>query len=400
MTRIAYLASQYPAPSHTFIRREIAALRTAGIKIVPFSVRPASEGGKGLDAEALAETQTVLGRSPISYAGAMLGALARPLRFASTLHLALRHRPAGLRAALWSLFHFVEALQLAQLIRASGAVHLHCHFANSGATVGMLAAHYLAMPWSMTLHGISETDYPSGLLLPDKLQRASFVACASWFMRAQAMRVSPPEVWPKLHIVRCGVDLSMLPASAEPQPGPFRFACVGRLSPEKGHSGLFAALARLREQGCDIAVDLIGDGPRRQELEAEAARVGIADRVRFLGALDEVATLEAINRTGALVLPSLMEGLPVVLMEAMALSRPVVSSTVAGIPELVQNGTNGLLFRPSDWEQLAAAMARIATDGPLRARLATSARQSIESEFSIEKAVLPLIGLFRKDAVT
>jgi hypothetical protein len=167
MTRIAYLASEYPAPSHTFIRREIAALRRAGLDIATFSIRPA-KGQPASEQERVdrAETQVVLGRSPFAYMRALGAAfLGNPMRTAATLRIALRHRPPGAKALVWALFHFVEAVLLAGLLRRAGAERLHSHFANSGATVGMLAAHLAKMPWSMTLHGVSETDYPAGVML-------------------------------------------------------------------------------------------------------------------------------------------------------------------------------------------------------------------------------------------
>jgi glycosyltransferase involved in cell wall biosynthesis len=395
MTRIAYLASEYPAPSHTFIRREIAALRRAGVDIVPFSVRPVTRSpSTELERAARAETESVLGRSPVSYVAAALGAfVARPGRAWSTLRVALNHRAPGGKALIWALFHLVEALFFAQLLRRAGATRVHNHFANSGATVGMLAAHFNGMPWSMTLHGVSETDYPAGLLLGDKVARADFVACASWFMRAQAMRVADASHWKKLHVVRCGVDLSALPEPQRGGEGVVRFICVGRLSPEKWHRGLFDAFATVRQKTPGAKLILVGDGPLRAELERLADSLGIRDSVTFHGALDEAATLNAVAAADVLVLASLMEGLPVVLMEAMALGKPVIASAVAGIPELVRAGRNGLLFPASQSAVLAKHMITLATDIALRESFGAAGRITVAEEFAIDVAVRPLIPL-------
>lgn len=398
MTRIAYLASEYPAPSHTFIRREIAALRREGIDIVPFSIRPVTgQATSDMDRASRDETQAVLGRSPLDYLAATGAAIfSAPLRALDTLRVARRHRAPGIKALTWSIFHCVEAFLLARLLKRVGATHLHSHFANSGATVGMLAAHYTALPWSLTLHGVSETDYPAGLVLADKIARAEFVACASWFMQAQAMRVAAPEHWGKLQVVRCGVDIAALPPAEAGSEGTIRFICVGRLSPEKGHRGLFDAFGSVLAREPDARLILVGDGPLKAELTALAEAQGIARAVSFRGALNETATLAAIGAADILVLPSLMEGLPVVIMEAMALGKPVISSGVAGIPELVRDGANGLLFPPSRWQELGEKMVMLATDKNLRDRLGQAGKLAVAEEFAIDRAIRPLIPLFSR----
>jgi glycosyltransferase involved in cell wall biosynthesis len=400
MTCIAYLTSEYPAPSHTFIRREIAALRAAGLHIATFSIRPATgQPACELERAAQAETQAVLGRSPFAYLGALTRALvSRPLRTMATLRLALRHRAPGLKALLWALFHFVEAALLARLLSQANATRLHSHFANSGATVGLLAADLAGIGWSLTLHGVSETDYPAGLLLAEKVARAEFVACASWFMRAQAMRTAAPRHWDKLHVVRCGIDPTAMPLPAPSNAGPVTFICVGRLSSEKGHRGLFEAFAVAQTRIAGSQLHLVGDGPLRAELGALAGELGIDDAVHFHGALSERETLARIAAADILVLASFMEGLPLVLMEALALGKPVVSSGVAGIPELVRDGANGLLVPPSQWHAFAEAMVTLALSPELRQRLGAAGKAEVLEHFAIDRAVQPLITLLSQGA--
>lgn len=398
--RIGYLTSQYPATSHTFIRREVEALRHCGLSIDTFSVRqpPASETGSKPDRKAFDETFYLL---PPSFASLVLAhskAIAtRPHRYASAFFLAMRHRAPGLRALVWALFHFAESILLAQELSKRGIQHLHNHFANAGANVGLLATHYLQMPWSLTLHGISETDYPAGLLLADKVRAAQFVACVSWFGRAQAMRITAPALWSKFLIVRCGVSLADLPERRDGGKEK-QIICVGRLSSEKGHAGLLEAFAELRESGTLAQLTLVGDGPERDALEMQCISLGISDVVTFAGRKDEAEVLTLIAQSDALVLPSFMEGLPVVLMEAMALGVPIVASRIAGIPELVEDQKEGLLFRPADWRELHDAMKRILSDQALRVRLADAARAKIEREFDIEVAVEPLRAEFLRRA--
>ncbi|MES2290521.1 MAG: glycosyltransferase family 4 protein [Pseudomonadota bacterium] len=396
--RIAYLVSQYPATSHTFIRREVEAMRRHGVDIDTFSVRrpSAAEIVSPDDATAHDTTFYILPLSPLRLIGAHLSALMTgPVRYLATFGTALKHRAPGLRALLWSLFHFVESIVLARELRRRSIAHLHNHFANAGATVGYLAAHYLRLPWSLTLHGISETDYPAGLMLADKVRAAQFVACVSWFGRAQAMRLVEPDQWPKFETVRCALDLNALApiaqtARAEQQ----SIVCVGRLSSEKGHYGLLSALAAVRSQGVDAKLTLIGDGPEGARLKAMAAALLPEDAVMFAGRLDEIATLAAVAQADLLVLPSFMEGLPVVLMEAMALGTPVISSRIAGVPELITEGVEGRLFTPANWDELAQVLAQALTETEATARMAVAAREKIAREFDIEKAVFPLIERF------
>lgn len=390
MTRVAYLVSDYAAPSHTFVRREVMALRARGVEVLPFSVQ-------SIDGKDDEPVPSLLGRSPSSYLGAMMRALgSAPGRFLSAWRLALVHRPSGLRALVWAQFHFVEAILLARLLQTSGAERLHVHFANSGASVGLIAAHYAAIPFSLTLHGISETDHPAGVLLADKITRADFVACASYFMRAQALRQVDPIHWQKCTVVRCGVDrhaLPPVPDARRPLDAP-HLVCVGRLSPEKGYFGLLGALAALRDEGLPFRLTAVGDGPDREALQAETARLNLSHAVQFVGFLPENRTLATIASGDALVLASLMEGLPVVLMEALALARPVVAPRVAGIPELVEEGVQGLLFTPSNWNDLTRALRQLLAQRDCWPRWGQAGLKRVEEEFLIDHAAKRLSALF------
>ena len=393
--RLAYLTSQYPATSHTFISREVAAVRRLGIRLDTFSIRPpaASELQEDTSRDEVENTFTVLNQPATAFIGAHLGTLAtKPGAYLRTLGQAFRHRPPGIRGFALSIAHFTEAVLLGRELGRRGTTRLHNHFANSGATVGYLATRLRAMPWSFTMHGISETDYPAGLLLGRKIEAADFVACVSYFGRAQAMRLVAPEHWSKIHVVRCGLQLGLLPQhDARPVK---QIIAVGRLSPEKGHAGLLEAFATLVRDMPELELVIVGDGSEGDQLRQLAHQLGINDQVIFAGRCGERDTLERIAKADVLVLSSLMEGLPIVLMEAMAMGTAVIASRVAGIPELVKDGENGILFTPSDWDDLAACMRRMASDDALRERLATTARAAVASEFDIDKSAEQLVRLF------
>jgi len=397
--RIAYLVSQYPATSHTFIRREVTALRATGVEVATFSVRApcTAELQSEIDRREAASTFTILSRSPLEFLSAHLTEFfGRPGRYLRSLSLALRHRPPGAKGLFLALAHFVEAMLLARELRRRTIAHLHTHFANSGAAVGLLASRQAGIGWSFTIHGISEFDYPGGLTLPDKVAAAEFVACVSYFGRAQAARITPPDQWPKLTIVRCGLELDRLPPKPDRDNAGLRFVFVGRLSPEKGIEGLLEALASVRADLRPRLV-LVGDGPLRATLERRIGDLGLRDQVDLLGRLAEAETLKEIAASDALVLPSFMEGLPIVLMEALSLGVPVIASRVAGIPELVADGETGLLFTPSNWSELAEAIERLATDPGLRQRLGQAGPARIAGEFDVRTSALKLRDLFLRD---
>lgn len=389
---IGYLASEYPAVSHTFIRREIQALRRRGLEIRTFAIRRPARGAALGESDRGEEAATgyLLPASLVGVAGAHMRALARsPGNWLRALGVALRNRPPGARAALWSLFYFAEAGLLAESLRAARVSHLHVHFAHAAADVARAACILAEIPWSLMLHGTADFEYPAVLTLADKLAAARFTVCASHFVRAQALRTIPPALWEKVSVVRCGVEIPETVARPAGSP-PLRAVCVGRLSAEKGHHGLLAALAQLRGLAPDVRVTLIGDGPLRGELESRARELGLDDSVEFAGARPEAEVLRAVAGADLFVLPSLMEGLPVVLMEAMALGVPVLAPHVAGIPELVTDERDGLLFRPSDWQGLTSQLRRLLTDTALRTRLALAGRARVTGEFAIDRAVEPL----------
>ena len=398
--RVAYLTSQYPATSHTFILREVAAVRGRGVAVETFSVRPPSDD-ELTDPAIAAEAKTtfnILSQGLSAFAAAHFLLLATsPVRYARGFLQALRHRPPGLRGLGLALAHFAEAGVLAVELRRRQVTHLHNHFANSAATVGFLAAGMIDLPWSFMIHGISESDYPAGTTLPAKVRAARFVACASWFGRAQAMRVVEPDHWPKIQVVRCGLPVNQV-ARATPERSGRDVICVGRLSPEKGQSGLLDIFASIRQRVGDARLILVGSGPDERILRSQAERLGLGEAVQFAGRLSEADTLDAIAAADVLVVSSFMEGLPIVLMEAMALGTAVIAPRLAGIPELIDDGRNGLLFTPSNWNELEGRIERLLGDESLRARLVGQARQTVVREFDIARSADALASLFSTEA--
>jgi glycosyltransferase involved in cell wall biosynthesis len=401
---VAYLVSKYPAPSHTFIRREVDALRRRGLVIETFSLRPPTPDERESDDDRREFASTWYVR-PVRWrrllAAHVLALRAEPGRYVRTLREALRHRLPGVQAFRSAWLSFAEAILLAIELRGRGHVHLHNHFANDGGTLGYLATRYLGVPWSLTLHGTSEFDALSVLLLPDKIRAATFVACVSHFGRAQAMRAVDPGQWPKLCVVRCGIETRRLPERSMPTNRPvLRIVSVARLSAEKGHVGLIEAFAKAIERGARAELRLVGGGREQGRIQQEILGRGLGSRCSLLGRLPEPAVLREIADGDILVVSSFMEGLPVVLMEAMGLGVPVIAPCVAGIPELVEHGRTGLLFSPGNWDELAGHMLALLEDRDLRDRLAKAGRLRVADAFDVALAVAPLHERFARSATT
>lgn len=393
--RVAYLTSVYPAPSHTFIRREVHALRERGIEIHTFSVRQPPPSTAAEDIEARDTTFYLLPANIPSYAIAHASLLTtQPLQYAKTFGLALKHRGPGFKNLVWAVFYFAEAMLLAHELKLRRIEHVHNHFANPSATVSFLATRFLRLPWSLTLHGNSETDYPAGLLLGEKLKAADFANCVCYYGRAQAYRTIDTGHWAKLEIVRCGIDLATLPPRIErPAGSAVRVISVARLTREKGHAGLLRAYAWTAPI-VESELIFVGDGPERRNLVRDVEELGLSGKVRFFGSLAEGLTLREIAKSDILVLASLIEGLPVVLLEAMALGIPVIAPNVAGIPDLIQDGRNGLLFPPTDWDALQGCLGRLMSDPELRERLGSAGRFEVESRFEINTVLTNMVERF------
>jgi glycosyltransferase involved in cell wall biosynthesis len=396
MTKVGYLTAEYPLVSHTFIEREVAALRRLGVDVATFSVRrtPDEKLLSDTDRRAASETFAILptsaGRLFRAHARA---ALRRPRRYARTLARALRLSPGGARATLWQLFYFAEAIILWDECRRRKITHVHAHFANVASAVTMLLAHYAAadgVTWSFTMHGPTEFDDVTRFALAEKIRAARFVACISDYCRAQMMRLVEPSEWDKLTVVRCGLDPHRLPANL-PRPrapnAPLRVLTIGRLVPDKGQMLLLQAVAQLQDHGVPITLTIVGDGPARAALQRATARLRLADRVEFTGSLGHPEVAERFAAADVFCLPSFAEGLPVVLMEAMSHGLPVIATRIAAVGELVQDGVSGAIVAPARVDELVDALARLAEDPALGARWGQAGRARVQRDYDVNRSV-------------
>jgi len=396
---VAYFVNQYPAVSHSFIRRAILALEQLGASVL----RVASRGWSG----DLVDPADIAERTRTHYllqagAGRLLASALRcfassPLLFLRALRLAagmarLSHRPIRVHLA-----YLAQACRLRELAREEGIAHVHAHFGTNSTEVAMLCAVLGGPKYSFTVHGPEEFDMPVALHLREKVEHAEFVAAISSFARSQLYRWIGHAQWPKVKVVRCGVDAGFAQGPVPDAPDSRRLVCVGRLCEQKGQMLLLAA-ARLR-RGHALELVLAGDGEMRPELERLIDAYGLRSSVRITGWVSGEQVRALLREARALILPSFAEGLPVVLMEAMALERPVITTRIAGIPELVRDGQEGWLVPAGDCQALVKAWTELLEADPSCLReMGLRARQRVMERHSTTESARRLMQLFGSPA--
>lgn len=396
--RVAYLVNQYPWVSQTFIRREILALERQGVAVQRIALR--GWDYKVVDPEDQAEQQRtsyVLKGGVLALAGDVLRMLAAsPARFFSALRLAQRMSRHADRGLAYHAAYFAEACRVRRWLAESGAQHVHAHFGTNSAEVAMLARELGAPQYSMTVHGPDEFDRPRSIGLGEKLRRAAFAVAISSYGRSQLYRWVESEHWPRIHIVHCGLEPAFHEGQAQVAADQ-RLVCIGRLCDQKGQMLLVEAAQRLASEGVPFELVLAGDGERRADLEALIAKYGLAERIRITGWITSAQVREELLAARGLVSASFSEGLPVVVMEAMALRRPVLATYVAGIPELVRPGVDGWLVPAGSIGELVGGIRRL-LDCPRAelARMGDAARARVLERHSADTEAAKLGGLIRE----
>ena len=389
--KIAYLTGEYPRASDTFIQREVAGLRAAGLTVETASIRRTGEEhhvGPEQRAEAARNFHVLEATAnPVRLLRDHLALFAQsPTRWLKALALAWRTAPKGLKGHAYQMIYFAEAGVLAHHLQTTGAHHLHNHIAKASCTVAMISSKLSGIPFSFTLHGPDIFFEPRHWRLDEKIAQASFVSCISHFCRSQAMVFSAPDHWHKLHIVHCGVE----PLRYQGPPTGEDLLFVGRLAPVKGLPVLLRALAEIPA----VQLTIVGDGPQRGEIETLIHAYEIEARVRLLGYQSQDEVAELLSQSRALVLPSFAEGLPVVLMEAMAAGLPVITTQIAGVPELVKDGETGWLVAAGDQDGLKRAIEALLADPERGRHMGAAGRKAVAAEFDATVEARRLATLF------
>jgi colanic acid/amylovoran biosynthesis glycosyltransferase len=397
--RLAYFTNTYPRATDTFIRREVIGLRKRGFDVVTYSVRKAG-GDHDVDEEVVREknnTRYILPAKVFAVAKVVLATLLRkPGTLCKVAALAARTARPGLKGCFLQVGYFLEAIVLADFLKRDGVEHIHNHLGDNSGTVTLLAAKLAGVPYSITIHGPHIFFDGPSWALDKKTEHAKFISCIGHFCTSQMMLYAAREHWHKFEIVRCGVDTKQFQYRA-PRTKAKKLVYVGRLSSEKGLPILFQSLALLKSH--DLQLTILGDGAERKSLEKLTRDLNIEARVTFAGFVDQDTIRKVLNDSDVFVLPSFAEGIPVALMEAMAIGLPVIATYVGGVTELVVAGETGEVVAASDAQGLADAIARYADDLAFCQAISRKAREKVEREFAIDDQVDKLALLFaRKEA--
>lgn len=379
--KLAYLINAYPMPSQTFIRREMAGLERLGWHVVRFAIRP-GQIDQLVDPDDRREAE----RSEYLLESGLICLVLQSVR------TALRHPRRWLRAVLrcgqmarrsdrawWRhLAYFLEACQLKQRCDHLRIERLHVHFGTNSATVALLCRDLGGPPYSLTVHGPEEFDRPCTLAIEQKVNQAAFCVAVSQFTRSQLYRWTDWSDWARIHVVHCTVCPSDLDHEPTPPPDAPRLVSIGRLADQKGQRILIQAARQLADSGVPFQIDIIGDGPLRDALQDQIVADELENRVALRGWQSRSKIQVYLHASRALVLASFAEGLPVVLMEALARGRPVIATHIAGIPELVRHEQEGWLVPAGSATALADAMQHALTCPPTTlARMGQAGRQRV-----------------------
>ena len=396
---LAYLVSCYPTISMIFVLREVLQLREMGFRIDTASINPPDRTPDRMTPEEAAEaarTYCVKSHGVAGAAAAHLRAiLATPIGYCRGVGLAFGLGGLDLKRLFLNFMYFTEALMVGQWMNRNRQCHLHCHLAQQAATVGLYVRRVFGFGYSVTVHGPDEFYDARGQYLAEKIAAADFMLCISSFARSQMMLLSPQSHWNKLIVTRLGVDPQLFsPSARNTSPETIEILCVGRLTPAKGQHFIIDAVERLVQNKYRVRLRLAGSGPDESSLREHAARIEFPECVIFEGAVNQDRIRSVYAAADIFCLPSFAEGIPVVLMEAMAMGIPCDTTHITGIPELIRNGIDGLLVAPSDLDALVEALAMLMDDPALRQRLAASGRERILEHYDLRRNVAELASHF------
>lgn len=395
--RLAYLVSQYPAFNHTFLLREIRQLRQIGFEIHVASIRGADRPFERLTPEEQEEQLATFyikpGGIPTALGAHLRTLFIKPLSYLGGFIYSVRLASLNLRVVLTNLFYFAEAVVFVDWMRRRNISHFHMHFTS---TVGLIACRAWPLHTSVTIHGPDEFNEPTSFYMREKIEVFDLLCTISQYGKSQLMLRSGYTQYEKFRVSRLGVDPSVYtPRPFRGNPSLFEIISVGRLAPPKGYHVLLDAMKRLLRDGRAVRLRLVGDGPDRASLEQQVGKLDLSRHVIFEGRQNADRVLGLYQQADIFALPSFAEGIPVVLMEAMAMEIPCVTTWITGIPELIRNEVDGLLIAPSSDESLAEALARLMDDSALRLRLGKSGRQRVLEHYDLKRNTEVLAALLR-----
>jgi glycosyltransferase involved in cell wall biosynthesis len=397
--KLAYLISRYPAISHTFILREITYLRKYGFDIEVASINSPDRESKDLTKQERLEAAKTYYIKQTSFLRVLMAhiktSIFQPIKYLQGLVFALCLAKFDLHKLIYSIFYFIEAIILGNWLIANNIKHLHVHFATPAATVGIIAKQIFDLSFSMTVHGPDEFYDVNNYFLKEKISQSDFVCCISAYAQSQLMKLSDIKDWHKFKVIPLGVEPEKFPPKVfQDSPKCFEILCVGRLVSAKGQAILIKAVSELIKEGLPINLSLVGDGPDKKLLEYLVSSQGLSSRITFAGAVNQDKIRDFYNKADIFALSSFAEGVPVVLMEAMAMEIPCISTNIAGIAELIRSEIDGILVPASDIQALKQSIVMLVQNDVLRKTLAETGRKRVLDKYNLHKNIIKLAEVF------
>jgi len=402
--KIAYILDLFPVISETFIVKEILELKRNGLEVSIFSLRDTkgTEFSKVIHADSAALIPNVVylpsllkwGKIQIFFSH-LYFFIHRPINYIRTLFFSRRNKGNTFK-------FFKRSALLAMELKKLGIDHLHAHFSLDSCKISMLTSLLTGIPYSFTIHAHDIFRQDLSDLTEEKFQHAKFVASISNYNKEYIIGKYPSIESDKIKIVHCGIDIRNHQSALIRSKKPFTIISVGRLVDQKGYKFLIQACAIIkRKHKISFSCTIIGEGKNRSELDSMISRFELNDIIFLPGAMDQEQVLKALQSANIFALPctaeknGAMDGIPVALMEAMAMGLPVISTNISGIPELIKDGA-GILVEPEDPEQLASAILKVynLNDRDLK-EMAMKGRSIVMEEFSLTSEVKKLVQLFR-----
>jgi len=395
--RIAYLVSRYPTVPHAFILREVCVLRNLNFDIKVTSIDVPDRKLSQLTEDELEEIKATFYPKMVKFKDIVKShgytLLRQPWKYIKGLFFALRLGNSDIR----QIYYFMEAVMIGHWMYQQQISHLHVHFAGTASTTGLIVKKIFPISFSWTVHGPDEFYNTSAYFLMDKVIHADFVCCISFFARSQLMMLSSPSYWDKFEVCHGGIDTTLFKTRAfREKTDPLEILCIGHLVPIKGQVVIVEAMTLLISQGRHVRLRLVGEGPDRRRLEEKALRRRLINHIIFEGAVEQKQLMSFYERADILVSASFAEGFPMRLMEAMTMEIPCVSTHIAGIPELIRHGEEGMLVAPSDAEMLARSIALLMDMPELRRQLGQAGRRRILRDYELQRNTERLAGVFQQ----
>lgn len=400
-TNLVYIIGTYPSLTTTFIDREIASLKRLGATVRVVSVRQPSGT---LSPEQLDLRRGVLYLLPAPIWAVVRAqahfALSRPQAyFGMLLYLITRHH-TSVKSRFMTAAHFASGVYTAYLLDGYPCDHIHAHFMDRAATLAMVVSRLRAIPFSITAH--ANDIYLNPVLIPEKLSEAKFVATCTSYNLFHLSRFAPGDSANKLTRIYHGLEISKYQPIHRDTPNTPVLLAVGQLKEKKGFAFLLEACRILKDRGYIYKCEIVGDGPLRSQLEAQLRQLSLEDTVMLSGALPHQEVIRRYRQSHVFVLPCVVagdgdrDGIPNVILEAMAMELPVVSTDHSGIPEVLEDGVNGLMVPPGDYVALADALAGLLEHRDLRKRMGERGREMVAKDFDADRNTRHLLSEFTR----